>query len=296
MHTLNVLNVNRSKAISGDRKFSSKQGNISYSVQGEGTRHFLLVHNSGGSHEMMNHTAAHFSKKGKTIAPDLLGHGSSSSPQIEYTVAVFAEGLIELCPQEKEDKVVFIGLNYGADIGIAMAQMAPNLISHLVLIEPPLFMEPWIVKAVEQQIEDLKHPRETWAEETVDAVIMNAPASDREISLRALETTPPFVKISTFKHLLMWDKTHPFTCSIPTLLIQTSQPFCTEKNARSVFSNLQVGRVIGSGPWANLEVPIQVHAMIDRFLEVHVVIQMVHDPDRENDNCNDDRNSGGKNN
>ncbi|HEX2579440.1 MAG TPA: hypothetical protein VHK67_03455, partial [Rhabdochlamydiaceae bacterium] len=60
---------------------------------------------------------------------------------------------------------------------------------------------------------------------------------------------------------------------IPTLLIQTSHPFCVEEKARSLFSNLHVGRVVGSGAWANLEVPTQVHPMIERFLEVHATIQ-----------------------
>lgn len=251
------------------KQFASKEGEISYTIQGEGSRNFLLIHNSGGSHEMMFPTTVYFSKSGKTITPDLLGHGSSHSPKIEYTLNVFAEGLIELCRHEKLDQVVLIGLNFGADIGIAMAQIAPELISHLILIEPPFFMEPWIVKVVEQQIKDLERPREDWAQETVDSVIMKAPAREREISLKALKMTPSLVKVSTFKHLLIWDKKHTFNCPIPTLMIQASQPFCTEEKARTVFSNLHVGRVVGSGPWANLEVPIQVHSMIDRFLELH---------------------------
>ncbi|MGH2637732.1 MAG: alpha/beta fold hydrolase, partial [Rhabdochlamydiaceae bacterium] len=218
------------------KKFSSKEGEISYTVQGEGTRNFLLIHNAGGSHEMMCHTATHFSKRGKTIAPDLLGHGYSHSPKIEYTLNVFSEGLIQLCKHEKMQQVICIGLNYGADIGITMAQIAPRLISHLILIEPPIFMEPWIVKVVKEQIKDLKHPRKEWAQEIVDSVIMQASTHERQIPLKALKMTPPFVKASIFKHLLAWDKKHSFNCSIPTLMIQVSQPFCTEEKARTVFS------------------------------------------------------------
>jgi pimeloyl-ACP methyl ester carboxylesterase len=251
------------------KKFYSKEGEISYIDQGEGPHHFLLIHNSGGNHEMMSHTTAHFSKRGKTLVPDLLGHGASDSPKIEYTLNVFAENLIQLCKHEKFNRMIIIGLNYGADIGIELANISPTLVSHLILIEPPIFMEPWIVKVVEQQIKDLAHPREEWAQETVDSVLMKAPDREREISLNALKMTPSFVKASTFKHLLAWDKKHSFHCSIPTLMIQASQPFCTEEKARTVFSNLHVSRVVGSGPWANLEVPTQVHSMIDRFLELY---------------------------
>ncbi len=250
------------------RKFSLEIGEISYLVEGEGAQGFLLVHNSGGSHEMMSHTTAHFSKKGRVIVPDLLGHSLSDSPKMEYTLTVFAESLIQLCKHEKMKRVILIGLNYGANIGIEIAKMVPELVSHLILIEPPIFMEPWIVKVVEQQIQELVNPRENWAQESVDSTIVKVAELERGIALKALKATPHFVKISTYKHLLAWDKEHVFNCLIPTLMIQGSKPFCAEEKARTVFSHLQVGRVVGSGPWLNLEVPTQVHSMIDRFLDL----------------------------
>ena len=253
------------------KTFHSKEGKISYLTKGDGSSTFLLVHNSGGNHEMMDYTATHFSKKGKVIVPDLLGHGVSEKPKIEYTLNVFRESLFQLCKHENVHEIVFIGLNYGANIGIDLAKMAPAFISHLVLIEPPIFMEPWIKKAVEDQIKDLENYREEWAQETVDSVIMKATDDEKKIALKALKSTPAFVKASTFKHLLDWDKNYSFNCSIPTLMIQSSKPFCTEEKANTVFQNLQVGRVVGAGPWANLEAPEQVHPMIERFLELYPI-------------------------
>jgi len=249
------------------KTFSSREGEIVYAVQGKGPRNFLLVHNAGGSHKMMHYTMAHFSKRGKTVVPDLLGHGFSAAPPIEYTVNLFAQSLIQLCKHEKLDHIVFIGLNYGGNVGLEVAQIAPHLISHLILIEPPMFMEPWIVKVVERHIKELANPSEQWVQETVDSVLMKASAEEREIALRSYGKTPSFVKASTYKNLLLWDKKHSSQCSIPTLMIQVSQPFCVEKKVKTTFPNLQVSRVVGSGPWATLEVPTQVHAMIDRFLE-----------------------------
>lgn len=212
---------------------------------------------------MMQLIAQHFSKKGRVIVPDLLGHGVSDPPKIEYTLDVFAESLIQCCQREKIERCIFIGLNYGANIGIEIAKKLPSLISHLVLIEPPFFMEPWIVELVEQSI---AHPVKS--EEIVDAMFMKASDEARAIALKALKSTKSFVKASVYRNLLAWDKKHAFKCSIPTLMIQTSQPFCVEERARTMFSNFQVGRVVGSGPWANLEVPTQVHSIINRFLEV----------------------------
>lgn len=241
-------------------------GQISYLTQGSDSPTFLLVHNAGGNHEMLHPAIRHLAKKGRVLAPDLPGHGASAHPQLDYTPTLFAQSLIQLCAHEKASPLVFIGLNYGANVGIEIARLAPHLLSHLVLIEPPFFMEPWITQVVEEQIRDLKNPRPAWADETVNALLPNAPQTERDIARKALKSTPAFVKISTYKELLSWDKSHNFTCQTPTLLIQASKPFCHESQVRQVFPHLQVGRVVGSGPWATLEVPAQVHAMVDRFL------------------------------
>jgi pimeloyl-ACP methyl ester carboxylesterase len=90
-------------------KFYAKEGEIAYKVDGIGPRNFLLIHNSGGSHEMMHHTSDYFSQSGKVITPDLLGHGASASPKIEYTLTLFAENLLELCEYEKGDIVKSCG-------------------------------------------------------------------------------------------------------------------------------------------------------------------------------------------
>lgn len=192
----------------------------------------------------------------------------AAPPQTSYTTQTFAKELIELCRRENFTDIILIGLNYGANVGIVMNELAPGLITHLILIEPPIFMEPWIVKVVEQQIEDLKNPSETLSQNIVDAVMPNGSPQDRTIALLSMKNTPTNVKSSTYANLLEWDKHHNFQCQVPTLLIQTTQVFCKEEALKSHFTNLQVGRVVGSGPWANLEVPAQVHSMIDRFLEL----------------------------
>lgn len=246
----------------------SKAGKIAYIHKGSGKRHFLIVHNSGGNHKMMEKLGDFLSSEHSVLIPDLLGHGQSDLPKIDYSIEILADTLLDLCKSSGLDEIIYIGLNYGANLGIELAQRNPKLISHLILLEPPIFMEPWIVEAVKQQIEDLHNYRPEWPKETVEEVILKTTPQNCEIARKALEMTPPHVKISTFEHLLKWDHHHTFNCELPTLLVQSSHPFCKEEKAREHFTNLQVCRVLGSGPWVNLEVPQQVHVMIERFLEL----------------------------
>lgn len=252
------------------QKFSCKWGDLAFRLEGRGTENYVFVHNAGGNHQLLKHTISHFSAKGRCLSIDLRGHGQSGTPKSEYTPEAYAEDILSICQDHGLKNITFIGLNFGGNVGIALSTLHPQLISKLILIEPPILMEPWIIQSVEEHIRDLKDTSTTnYASELVDAIIMHASAPDRELAVKAFEKTPRHVQISTYENLLKWDRAYKdavHRSDIPTLYIQTSKPFCKEEKLHAYFSKLYTGRVVGSGPWASLEVPDQTNSMIERFL------------------------------
>jgi pimeloyl-ACP methyl ester carboxylesterase len=244
------------------------EGKLAYTDRGKGETVLLLLHNAGGSHEMMSNTQDYFASSARVIAVDLLGHGSSAHPKIEYTVELLARAIVAMCNQLGLKQVVCIGLNYGANVGIEAAKLDSELISRLILIEPPLFMESWIIQLVNEQIKILERADISNTEKTVKEVLRLPCEKNQQLAIRAFNSTPDFVKISVYKHLICSDKHHDFHLTVPSLLIQASKPFCFEEKLHPHFSSLEVARVVGSGPWTNLEVPDQTHAMIERFLQL----------------------------
>lgn len=252
------------------QKFSCKWGSLAYRLEGTGEENYVFVHNAGGNHQLMKETISHFSAKGRSLSLDLRGHGQSEAPKTEYTLETYAQDIFALCQNCNMEKIVFIGLNFGGNVGVALNKLYPNLISRLILIEPPMLMEPWIVQSVEEHIHDLKDESTVnYATDLVSAVITRASQHAREIAIKAFQTTPRHVQISTYENLLKWDQAYrneSVKSDVPTLYVQTSKPFCREESLHGHFSQLHTGRVIGSGPWASLEVPDQLNLMIERFL------------------------------
>lgn len=252
------------------RKCKLAWGDLAYQLEEKGEQTYILVHNAGGSHHFLKHTFTHFSPRARVLSVDLKGHGQSDVPDQEYTVESYAEDILNLCQKCGLNQAIFIGLNFGACIGIALSQMQPQVISKLIMIEPPILMESWIISSVEEHIKDLQNPNiANYAVDLVDTVITQACPKEREMAKHAFEKTPRHVQISTYKNLLNWNQLFEEQgkiSEVPTLYIQSSMPFSTEEKVQHYFKSLYCGRVIGSGPWATLEVPNQVHSMIERFL------------------------------
>jgi pimeloyl-ACP methyl ester carboxylesterase len=138
----------------------------------------------------------------------------------------------------------------------------------MILIEPPIFMKPWIVKEIESQIANLVSKMPHRSEELIEEIVFKLSSADRKLALEVFAQTSREVRVSIYRNLLLWDKIYKKSCEVPSLLIQASRSFCDEENLHTLLLNLNVGRVVGAGPWANLEVPDQVHAMIERYLEL----------------------------
>src|SRR5216684_8973937 len=118
-------------------------------VDGHGTRLFvrrvvdppappvLLLHGLGVggsiwqsfSRRLLPHLAA--------VAPDMRGHGQSDAPASGYTPNDYANDLLELIEAELAPPVPVVGHSLGALVAMAMAELRPDLVSWLVLLDPP---------------------------------------------------------------------------------------------------------------------------------------------------------------
>ena len=132
--------------------------NLNYCISGTGEKSFILLHNAGGNLHFMNYQLHHLSQKGRVVSIDLRGHGESDKPNKSYAVSVYAEDIISLCQELTIEKATVVGLNYGGVIAIELANMNPSLVSELVLIDPPILMEPWVKELIQNHIDELQNP------------------------------------------------------------------------------------------------------------------------------------------
>jgi pimeloyl-ACP methyl ester carboxylesterase len=119
-------------------------------VQGHGARLFvrrvvdppappaLLLHGLGVGGSIWQSFARRLLPYLAAIAPDLRGHGQSDAPASGYRPADYALDLVELIEAELEPPVPVIGHSLGALVALALAELRPDLVSWLVLLDPPL--------------------------------------------------------------------------------------------------------------------------------------------------------------
>jgi pimeloyl-ACP methyl ester carboxylesterase len=78
------------------------------------------------------------------VAPDLRGHGQSEAPPTGYAPADYARDLIVMLEDMAQDTVHFalpvpiVGHSLGALVALELAALRPELVSWLVLLDPPL--------------------------------------------------------------------------------------------------------------------------------------------------------------
>jgi pimeloyl-ACP methyl ester carboxylesterase len=105
---------------------------ISYQKKGEG-RVIVFLHGFTENKEMWNSFVKEFSKNFQVITIDLPGHGKSDIFSSTHTMEFLAEVVKMVLEKEKVGNCAVVGHSMGAYVGLAFADLFPDLINGLVL-------------------------------------------------------------------------------------------------------------------------------------------------------------------
>jgi pimeloyl-ACP methyl ester carboxylesterase len=98
----------------------------------------LLLHGLGVGGAVWQAFARRLSPHLAAIAPDLRGHGQSDAPPFGYAPHDYAADLAELIEDLVDPPLPVVGHSLGALVGLALAELHPDLVDKLVLLDPPL--------------------------------------------------------------------------------------------------------------------------------------------------------------
>ncbi|MCA0152517.1 alpha/beta fold hydrolase [Winogradskyella vincentii] len=110
-----------------------KNSEIHFNVKGEG-KPLLLLHGFLESKEMWEKLMPLFSAKSKVISIDLLGHGKTDSIGYIHTMEDMARCVFAVLKHLKVKSVKVIGHSMGGYVALALADLYPNLVSDLCLM------------------------------------------------------------------------------------------------------------------------------------------------------------------
>ncbi|HST15343.1 MAG TPA: alpha/beta hydrolase [Gaiellaceae bacterium] len=140
----------------------------------------------------------------------------------------------------------------------------------VVLVDPgPIDPLPSTVKFFESFVEQLEGPS---GEEVRRLYVQDMGARDAELARWIADLmcgVPLPIATAVIRGVSAWNGVGAFgLCSVPVLMLRCS--LADEPDAlrlRALRPDLQFGLTVGAGHFHQLEVPVQVNAMIERFLE-----------------------------
>jgi pimeloyl-ACP methyl ester carboxylesterase len=115
----------------------------------------VLFHGKNFGADYWGETLGALSAQGyRVIAPDQIGFGKSSKPEMRYTFALLADNTTRLLDHLKVERVAVVGNSMGGMLGVHFALHHPQRVAALVL-ENPLGLEDYVLSIPPQQTNDL---------------------------------------------------------------------------------------------------------------------------------------------
>jgi pimeloyl-ACP methyl ester carboxylesterase len=203
---------------------------------------------------------------------DLRGHGASDAPVSDYSNEEMAGDLAWLSRHLGMERPVMIGHSFGGSLSLHLAATRPDLVGGIVLLDSGVrstaekAAEMGALIASESQGSDPERSQSFFADRLFGPD--DDPATKAEI-LPAMETTPEHAARAIGQTVLEFDAgAAAIGCTFPALFVLADRPFSTPEMIAALGPNWRIGQVVGAGHFVQIFAPVQVNAMIDRFLEL----------------------------
>jgi pimeloyl-ACP methyl ester carboxylesterase len=129
--TLRSLRLNSTFVFMKTTNF--KNTKISYTDQGKGNA-VILLHGFLENSTMWNYLAPVLAKKNRVICIDLLGHGQTNCLGYIHSMEDMADAVHQVISELKIRKAVFVGHSMGGYVALAVAELYPEFMKGLVLL------------------------------------------------------------------------------------------------------------------------------------------------------------------
>ena len=245
---------------------------LAYEEAGQGEPAMLFVHGWSCNRAFFGPQIEHFSHQRRCVGVDLRGHGDSDKPRQDYTMEGFADDLAWLCQQLQIARPVVVGHSMGGVVALVLAAQYPELVRAIVMVDGGTrgLTEPepaWLAR-----LRGLAEP-DYLAAARIAVEQMFLPGDDparRSWIMEQMLATPQHVMLSATEQGGRCDMVAAASaCRAPALYIQAGRPRPELARFGQLCPQLVIGRTVGSGHFNQLEVPDQVNAMIERFLQMN---------------------------
>jgi pimeloyl-ACP methyl ester carboxylesterase len=101
----------------------------------------VLIHGYPLDHKMWYGVIAALGGGVRVIGPDLRGFGRADSPEGEPRIETMAEDVLGLLKRERVERAVVAGMSMGGYVALAMAELAPDKLAGLALVNSQVYAD-----------------------------------------------------------------------------------------------------------------------------------------------------------
>jgi pimeloyl-ACP methyl ester carboxylesterase len=94
----------------------------------------LLLHGMAGSSSTWRHVVPLLERDFTLVAPDMLGHGESAKPRVDYSLGAHAACVRDLMIALGHDRATIVGQSWGGGVAMQFAYQFPERCERLVLV------------------------------------------------------------------------------------------------------------------------------------------------------------------
>jgi esterase len=237
---------------------------LAYSDTGAGAPPLLFVHGFGGDRSDFVHQVEAFRGRHRVVALDRRGHGESGPRREGRSIADDADDIARACRELALYKPVLVVHSQGG-IGLEVAARHPDLLSALVLLDPPMFAPPPVREQFQGALGGLRSPAWRDVIRGLADHVAFLPADDAAVKAHVVDRMlrmDPAVLADTWRAYLEHDAEALLPrCTVPLLILRSTMP-CDEAQILAARADTWIGKVVGAGHFAHALVPEQVNAMI----------------------------------
>ena len=242
---------------------------IAYEDVGYGSPAVVLVHGAFGNRSHYAAQIEHLARRHRVLALDLRGHGESDVPKDGFRLRDYAEDVLAVCEAAGLDRYVLCG--HSMPVVLVAASIKPDRVAGVAVLDGTiLFPEPLRSQVVADLVPALEGDGWIGAMQGFLAGRGVGPYDSAELKARVMAEiaeAPARIAAPLMRDVMTSDFSQLLTGGFPLLYVHAGVPTDLTR-LRELRPDVLLGSVVGSGHWMMLEVPDQVNAMLDRFLQI----------------------------
>lgn len=242
---------------------------IAYEDVGHGSPAVVLIHGAFGNRFHYAAEIEHLAQRNRVLALDLRGHGESDVPRDGYRLRDYAEDVVAVCEAAGIDRYVLCG--HSMPVALIAASLDPDRTAGVALLDGtvlfPESLRSHVLATVVPVLEG-----DGWIQVMQGFLVGRGIGPYDSAALKArvlaeIAAAPAWIAAPMMRDVMTVDFSQLLSGRFPLLYVHATTPTDLTR-LRELRPDVLLGAVVGSGHWMMLEVPDQVNAMLDRFLQI----------------------------